>query len=53
MSYTLKLTSNAIEDIEYLKKAGENATLRKLGILLEELTEHPRTESEGFEYFTQ
>jgi len=43
MSYTLKLTPNAIEDIEYLKKAGDKATLRKLGVLLEELTEHPRT----------
>ncbi len=43
MSYTLKLTPNAVEDIEYLKKAGEKATLKKLGVLLEELTEHPRT----------
>ena len=43
MSYTLKLTSNAIEDIEYLKKSGDKATLRKLGVLLEELSEHPRT----------
>ena len=43
MSYTLKLTTNAIEDIEYLKKAGDKATLRKLGVLMEELTEHPRT----------
>ena len=43
MSYTLKLTPDAIEDIEYLKKAGDKATLKKLAILLEELAEHPRT----------
>jgi toxin YoeB len=43
MSYTLKLTTDAIEDIEYLKKAGDKATLKKLAVLLEELTEHPRT----------
>jgi toxin YoeB len=43
MSYTLKLTPDAVEDIEYLKKAGDKATLKKLGVLLEELTEHPRT----------
>jgi toxin YoeB len=43
MGNALKLTANAIEDIEYLKKAGDKATLRKPGVLLEELTEHPRT----------
>ena len=41
MSYTLKLTNNATEDIESLKKAGDKATLKKLETLLEELTEHP------------
>ncbi len=45
MTYTLKLTPDAIEDIEYLKKAGDKATLKKLAVLLEELTEHPRTGS--------
>jgi len=43
MSYTLKYTKDALEDIEYLKKAGDKATLKKLAILLEELAEHPRT----------
>jgi toxin YoeB len=43
MSYTLQLTTDAIQDIERLKKAGDKATLRKLAILFEELTEHPRT----------
>jgi len=27
MSYTLKLTANAIQDIEQLKKSGDKATL--------------------------
>ena len=43
MSYILKLTTDAIEDIEYLKKAGDKATLKKLSVMLEELAEHPRT----------
>jgi len=42
MSYILKLTDDALEDVEYLKKAGDKAALKKLGILLKELTEHPR-----------
>ena len=42
MSYTLKLTPDAIEDIEYLKKIGDKVTLKKLAAFLEELTEHPR-----------
>lgn len=43
MIYTLQLTADAIQDIERLKKAGDKDTLRKLSVLLEELTEHPRT----------
>ena len=43
MSYSLKLTADAIEDIEYLKKSGDKATLKKLAILLVELTAHPST----------
>jgi len=43
MNYTLKLTADAIEDIETLKKAGDKPTLKKLATLLKELTEHPRT----------
>jgi toxin YoeB len=43
MSYILKLTNDAIEDIEYLKKTGDKAALKKLAVLLAELTEHPRT----------
>lgn len=43
MSYTLKLTADAIQDIEQLKKSGDKTTLKKLAALFEELTEHPRT----------
>jgi toxin YoeB len=43
MSYTLKFTDDALEDIEYLKKSGDKSVLKKLAVLLEELTEHPRT----------
>ena len=43
MSYTLQLTTDAIQDIEKLKKAGDKATLKKLSFLFEELTEHPKT----------
>ncbi len=45
MSYTLKLTADAIQDIEHLKKSGDKATLKKLAVLFEELTEHPRTDT--------
>ena len=43
MNFVLKLTVDALEDIDYLKKAGDKATLKKLAVLLKELTEHPRT----------
>ena len=41
MSYYLELTSNALEDIEFPKKGGDKALLKKLAKLLEELIEHP------------
>ena len=43
MSYTLKLTPDAIEDVEFHKKTGDTATLKKLATLLNELAEHPMT----------
>jgi len=43
MSYTLKLTPIAIEDIEFHKRSGDKATLKKLSVLFDELTEHPKT----------
>lgn len=43
MSYSLKFTSDALEDIDSHKKSGNLLILKKLAVLLEELTEHPRT----------
>jgi toxin YoeB len=43
MSYALDFTKDALEDIEYLKNVGDKAALKKLKILLNELTEHPMT----------
>ena len=43
MSYTLKLTPDTIEDIEFHKKQGDKAILKKLSVLFDELTEHPMT----------
>jgi len=42
MSYLLQFTNDALEDIELLKKSGDKVALKKLSILLKELTEHPR-----------
>ncbi len=43
MSYELKFTDDALEDIESLKKSGDKYALKKLSELLTELTVHPRT----------
>jgi len=43
MSYTLQITDNAKEDIEYLKKTGDKGALKKLALLFEEMSEHPCT----------
>jgi len=43
MKYKLELTKTALQDIEKHKKAGDKAVLKKIGKLLEELTEHPKT----------
>ncbi len=37
----MKLTRNALEDIEFFKKGGDKTVLKKLAKLLEELIEHP------------
>ena len=37
MNYTLEITNYAIQDIEFLKKGGDKATLKKLSLLLEEI----------------
>jgi len=39
----LRLTEDAIKDIQKHKKSGDKKLLQKIGILLEELKEHPRT----------
>ena len=43
MSYTLRITPDAIKDIELHKKSGNKKVLQKIEVLLEELREHPRT----------
>jgi toxin YoeB len=43
MSYTITLTKDAVEDIEYLRQSGDKAALKKLANLIKELADHPRT----------
>jgi toxin YoeB len=43
MSYKLRLTEDAVKDIQKHKKSGDKILLKKIGVLLEELKEHPRT----------
>jgi len=43
MKYNLRLTPNAVKDINRHKKSGGKKLLQKIGFLLEELREHPRT----------
>jgi toxin YoeB len=43
MNYRLDFTKQAQEDINFHKKSGNKPSLKKIFILLEELTEHPFT----------
>ena len=43
MSYELKFTDDALDDVESLKKSGDKTSLKKLSTFLFELTEHPKT----------
>ena len=43
MSYNLDFSQQAHSDIEFYKKTGNKAVLKKLYVLLNELTEHPYT----------
>ncbi len=43
MSLLLDFSDQAIEDVAYHKKSGNKAILKKLFILLDEITEHPFT----------
>lgn len=42
MIYRLRFTSDALEDIERHKKAGDKKLLKKIEALLQELQSHPR-----------
>lgn len=43
MSYTIKFTKKADKDIIFHVKSGDKAILKKIQLLLEELSEHPTT----------
>jgi toxin YoeB len=43
MSHRLRLTRNAVNDIERHKKSGDKKVLLKISVLLAELTVHPLT----------
>lgn len=43
MTYSLIFAPRALEDFEKIKKSGNQARLRKLRTILEELREHPLT----------
>lgn len=43
MEYTLRFAKQALDDIDFHKKAGNKAILKKIAQLLDELTKHPLT----------
>ena len=43
MSYTLIFAPRALDDLNKIKKSGDQARLKKLRTVLEELQEHPLT----------
>ena len=43
MKYTLQFSPRAMADLEKIKKSGDQARIKKLRAILEELTEHPLT----------
>jgi toxin YoeB len=43
MKYTLQFSPRAMEDLYKIKKSGDQARIKKLRAILEELTEHPLT----------
>ena len=45
MSYTLRFSKSALEDIESHKKSGDKGAVKKLEKLLNELKDHPTTGS--------
>jgi len=43
MNYTLRITSDAVKDIQRHRDSGDKKLRQKIGVLLEELKENPRT----------
>ena len=43
MRYTLTFAPRALADLEKIKKSGDQARIKKLRSILEELAEHPLT----------
>ena len=43
MKYTLQFSPRALADLEKIKKSGDQARIKKLRLILEELTEYPLT----------
>jgi toxin YoeB len=43
MIYKLRVTSNALNDLDKFKKSGDQKILQKIETLFEELRSHPRT----------
>ena len=43
MTYYLDFSKQALKDIDFHKKSGDKNILKKLFVLLDELTEHPFT----------
>lgn len=43
MSYKLTFAPRALDDLEKIKKSGNNVVIKKLKIILQELMEHPLT----------
>lgn len=43
MKYTLQFSPRALADLEKIKKSGDQARIKKLRQILDELTEHPLT----------
>lgn len=43
MSYSLRFAPRALEDLEKIKKSGDQGRIKKLRLILDELMEHPLT----------
>ncbi len=43
MSFKIRLSPTAMKDLRRHRKSGDKKLLRKIGVLLDELREHPKT----------